>query len=245
MAQNKSLTVVTIAISSVALVLSLFSTFSILKVAKSINDDTAFNTKVEAGILAYVDKEKAKQQGNAPAAPTEPVEVSIDDDAVKGDKDAPITIVEFSDFECPYCKRYVDGAYKEIVSKYIETGKVKYVFRDFPLSFHQNAMPAAIASECIREEGGDTAYWKMHDKMFEKNTTLTSDNLKSWAKEIGYDITKCLDEKKYTDEVNADMKAGQSYGVKGTPAFFINGKLLSGAQPFTAFETAIEAELAK
>jgi len=169
----------------------------------------------------------------------------MDDDAVRGDADAKITIVEFSDFECPYCGKYFRETYSQIKTKYIDTGKVKYVFRDFPLSFHQNAKPASMAAECVKAAGGDKAYWEYHDKLFANQTALSVENLKKFATELGYDIGECLDSQKYAGEVDKDFQDGQKYGVRGTPAFFINGTLLSGAQPFSAFEAAIEAELAK
>lgn len=183
--------------------------------------------------------------GNALPSTGGNVQVSIDDDATRGDEDAKVTIVEFSDYECPFCGRYFQQTYGQLKTDYIDTGKVRYVFRDFPLSFHQNAMPAALAAECIKEKGGDEAYWKMHDKMFENQESLGKDNLKAWAKEIGYDISSCMDSEKYKSEIQKDMRDGQEYGVQGTPAFFINGKLISGAQPYSVFKQAIDAELAK
>lgn len=172
------------------------------------------------------------------------VSVSVDDDPVKGDKNAKVTIVEFSDYQCPYCARFWSDTLPQIQKEYIDTGKVKLVFRDFPLeSIHPNALPAAIAAECVKEKGGDKAYYQYHDKLFANAQSLTDANLKSWAKALGYNIDSCLDSKKYQDEVRKDAKDGSSYGVQGTPAFFVNGKLLSGAQPFSAFKAAIDAEL--
>ncbi|MFH1682553.1 MAG: thioredoxin domain-containing protein [Candidatus Woesearchaeota archaeon] len=187
---------------------------------------------------------------NAPLPTTEttttetaPVQVSIDDDAVKGKADAPVTIVEFSDFECPFCGRYIEQTYPQIVKDYIDTGKVKYVFRDFPLGFHAEAKPAAMAAECAHEQG---KYWEYHDLLFANQDSLSADNYKQWAEDLGLDTTKfdaCVDSEKYSSEVDADLADGQSYGVSGTPAFFINGKLISGAQPYSVFKQAIEAEL--
>lgn len=234
-----------LALSVIALAISIYSGVKSVK-CSGCGDEDAFNTKVEASIEAYVKKQQdAAKAGQAPAAPTEPVDVSMDDDAVKGDASAPVTIVEFSDFQCPYCGRYATQTFPEINEKYIKTGKVKYVFRDFPLGFHQNARPASIAAECVKEMGGDNAYWEYHDTLFTNQGSLDSESLKKYASDLGYDIANCLDSEKYGDEVDADMKDGSSYGVRGTPAFFINGKLLSGAQPFSAFETAIEEALSE
>ncbi len=198
--------------------------------------------------------------GNAvknPSAPT--VEVSVDDDAVLGSQDAPVTIVEFSDYQCPFCRKFWTETYPQLKQEYVDTGKAKIIFRDFPLtSIHPSAQIASEAAECVRAQGGDAAYWRMHDKMFEeqnmmdsgsaagpvtKTITFTDTELKAWAQELGFNIASCLDSHQFASEVQEDMADGQSSGVRGTPAFFVNGKLLSGAQPFSAFKAAIDAEL--
>lgn len=166
-----------------------------------------------------------------------------DDDAVKGDEDAPVTIVEFSDYECPFCGRWFLQTYPQLKKEYIDTGKVKMVFRDFPLSFHKNAQMASEAAECVRDKGGDKAYWAFHDILFTKQAQLSEANVKTWAKEQGYDVTDCLAKGTFRKEVLADLADGQAAGVQGTPAFFINGKLISGAQPFAVFKQAIDAAL--
>jgi len=174
----------------------------------------------------------------------EAVSVNEGDDAVLGDKDAPVTIIEFSDYECPFCERHFQQTHPRIKANYIDTGKAKLVFRDFPLGFHQNALPAAIAAECVREKGGDEAYWKMHDLTYQNQQELSVVNLKKWAQSLGYDIGGCLDSKKYESEVQKDAVDGSNAGVSGTPAFFINKKLISGACPYDTFEQAINAEIA-
>lgn len=173
------------------------------------------------------------------------VEVSVDDDAVLGNKDAPVTIIDFSDYECPFCGRFYEQTLPQIKSDYIDKGKVKLVYRDFPLSFHQNAQKAAEAAECAGEEG-DEEYYKMHDKLFGQGVAGGVSTFKQYAKEIGIDTGKfnsCLDSGKMASEVQKDFNDGQSYGVQGTPAFFVNGKLISGAQPFANFQQVIESEL--
>ena len=240
--KSNKFTYVALSLSVIALVVSLYATVSSAK----FHAEEAFNEKVEISIEAFVKKQQeAAQAAQAPAQPTGPVDIDAGGNAVKGDTDAPVTIIEFSEYQCPFCKRYVDQTLTQIQEKYIDTGKVKYVFRDFPLSFHNNAKPAAIATECVREKGGDDAYWDYHDVLFENNTALDSDSLKKYASDMGYDIADCLDNEKYADEVDTDFKAGQAVGVQGTPAFFINGRFLSGAQPFSVFEKVIEEELAK
>ena len=189
-------------------------------------------------------------------------QVSADDDPVLGKKDAPVTIIEFSDYQCPFCRKFWTETFSNIKKDYIDTGKVKFVYRDFPLGFHPAAVLSAEAAECAREVGkGDTAYFKMHDKIFQEGNKLDGGDpitgpvkgtaqygaveLKKWAKDLGYDIGSCLDSGKYKSEVQKDQSDGAASGVQGTPAFFINGQLLSGAQPYSAFKQLIDAELAK
>ncbi|MFH1769778.1 MAG: DsbA family protein [Parcubacteria group bacterium] len=241
MIKNKQTISLAIALSLVALVLSVYASIGAYK----INNEETFNEKVEVSIDAYVAKKQAEVDQAQNPTPTEPVEVSMDDDAVKGDDDAPITMIEFSDFECPFCGRYFRDTLSQIQEKYIDTGKIKYVFRDYPLGFHQYALSAAIAAECVRAEGGDDAYYTYHDTLFANQTAIDSDSLKSYASDMGYDIADCLDSEEYADEVQNDFDAGYSYGVRGTPAFFINGRFISGAQPYASFESVIEEELAK
>lgn len=184
--------------------------------------------------------------GNVPPQlpPPSGAAATVDDDPVLGDKDAPVTIIEFSDYECPFCGRNFRETYPLLKKNYIDTGKVKLVYRDFPLNFHPMAVPAAVAANCVRENGGDSAYWKMHDRIFENQQSLSNENLKKWAKDLGHDIGNCLDSGKYKEEVQKDVADGSAAGVKGTPSFFINGRQLEGAQPYAVFQQAIEAELA-
>lgn len=183
--------------------------------------------------------------GNAPQQlpPPSGAAVTVDDDPVLGDKDAPVTIIEFSDYECPFCGRHFRETYPLIKKNYIDTGKVKLVYRDFPLNFHPMAVPAAVAANCVREKGSDSAYWKMHDRIFENQQSLSNENLKKWAQELGYDIASCFDSGKYKEEVQKDVADGSAAGVQGTPGFFINGQQISGAQPYSVFQQAIDAAL--
>ncbi|MBI2124937.1 thioredoxin domain-containing protein [Candidatus Woesearchaeota archaeon] len=173
-----------------------------------------------------------------------PVEVSVDDDPALGLEDAPVTMVEFSDFQCPFCKKANDEALKEVKDKYVEAGKLKIVYRDFPLEFHPEAEVAAIAAECADEQG---KFWEYHDLLFANQDSLSDANYKKWAVELGLDeeeFNECYKGLEYLNEVRADMADGQKYGVSGTPAFFINGRMISGAQPYAVFEQEIEAALA-
>lgn len=176
-----------------------------------------------------------------------------------GDKNAPVTIVDFSDYECPFCKRYVDQTFTEIKKEYIDTGKVKYVYRDLPLSFHDPmATTEAIAANCAKEQGGDTAYYKYHDEMFKRTTSngngLNKDKLYQIASDNGLNeanFKSCLDSEKYKDEVSKDLADATKYGASGTPTFFIgkstgneiDGMRLVGAQPFSVFKTMIDQQL--
>ncbi|HLC54044.1 MAG TPA: DsbA family protein [Candidatus Nanoarchaeia archaeon] len=187
----------------------------------------------------------------SPAAPNAPVKINADKIAnapVKGNASAPVTIVEFSDYQCPFCERAYQTL-KQIDTEYIKTGKVKLVYMDFPLSFHPNAEPAARAARCFEKVkgGSDAEFFKYHDKLFDNQASLSDENYKKWAAEMGANAAQfnlCFDNNEFADEVQADESYGASIGVSGTPAFFVNGKLLSGAQPYGAFKTAIDAELA-
>lgn len=173
------------------------------------------------------------------------VSASVDDDAVLGNANAPVTIIEFSDYQCPYCARFWAETLPQIKENYIDTGKVKLVYRDFPLtSIHPMAQPAAEAAECVRKAAGnDDAYFEYHDKLFENQASLSEANLKSWANQMGYNIGSCLDSGEFSDEVLADMADGSAAGVTGTPGFVINGIPVSGAQPYSVFEQIIEEAL--
>ncbi|MDO8642433.1 MAG: thioredoxin domain-containing protein [Candidatus Woesearchaeota archaeon] len=181
--------------------------------------------------------------------PSEPrvkdFKVLEDDDAVLGDKKAPVTIVEFSDFECPFCGRFHQQTFPQINENYIKTGKVKLILRDFPLGFHAEAQKAAEAAECAGEEG---KYYEMSDKLFNDGVQGGVASFKIFAADIGLNTAKfndCLDSGKMASEVKKDMADGAQYGVSGTPAFFINGQLISGAQPYSAFQQVIEQALNK
>ncbi len=187
---------------------------------------------------------KAPSNGGAKAPSNIDMDELADDDAFKGDENAPVTIVEWSDYECPFCGRFYSQTLSQIEEQYINTGKVKFVYRDFPLGFHQNAQKAAEAAECAGEQG---KYFEMHDALFESGVEGGVPAFKQYATTIGLDqgdFDSCLDSGKFANEVQADMKAGSAAGITGTPGFIINGQLVSGAQPFSVFQQIIESELA-
>lgn len=194
--------------------------------------------------------------------PAGPVKVSVDDDPVLGDKNAKVTLIEFSDYECPFCKRHFEQVYPSIKKDYIDTGKVKLVYRDYPLPFHDPmATFEAGAANCAREQGGDSVYFKFHDEIFTKTKSngngLTKDAVYQIASDLGLNqvnVKACADSEKYADEIKKDVTDGGSAGVSGTPAFFIgksnssgtiDGTILVGAQPYENFKALIDAELAK
>ena len=186
----------------------------------------------------------------------EPVRISIDNDPIIGNPDAPITIVEFSDFQCPFCARFHTQTLPLILEEYIEQGKVKLVFRDFPIqSIHPNALPAAVAAECANDQN---KFREMHDMLFEKQTDWnkleTVDALSmfsQYASGMQLDeelFDSCLTSGKHISEIKKDLDDGRDYGVSGTPGFFVgNDQIgfveLKGAQPFESFKKIIDAQL--
>jgi protein-disulfide isomerase len=173
--------------------------------------------------------------------------IKLDSAACKGPKDAKVTIVEYSDFQCPFCAKGYTTVEQQVLKEYGD--KVKFCFKDFPLAFHPWAEPAAIAAECVREQKAD-AYWKVYDGFFQNQKDINPTNVKDKAFEYaggGIDKAKfddCVDNKKTQAGVKADQAEGGSVGVTGTPSFVINGRLLVGAQPFEQFKAVIDDEAA-
>lgn len=180
----------------------------------------------------------------SPAAPTPTVEVEIGDAPTKGDDDAPVTLIEFSDFQCPFCGRFYSQTLDQIQEQYVDTGKVKFVYKHFPLdSIHPQATPAALAAECANEQG---KFWEYHDLIFDNQQALGDASYKQWAAQLSLDegqFNECYDSQKYLEDVQSDLQQGSSAGIRGTPGFLLNGQLISGAQPFSVFQQAIEAAL--
>jgi protein-disulfide isomerase len=160
----------------------------------------------------------------------------------RGPESAPVTIVEFSDFECPYCSRVIPTL-EQVVETYGD--RVRLVFRQFPLNnIHPNAQKAAEASLCANDQG---KFWEMHDLMFKEQRSLELEQLKEKAARLELDVeafNDCIDSSKYADAIMSDLEAGSQVGVSGTPALFINGRFLSGAQPFEQLAIVIDEELA-
>ena len=193
-------------------------------------------------VIADNDDNDAAAAAAAPTVDSDPVDVNIEGDSIiHGDPDtASVIMVEYSDFECPYCAR-ATPTIEGLVEKYGDD--LAIVYKDFPLSFHSNAESAAIAAECADEQGEFADY---HYLLFDASQGLGETAYLAYAEELGLDIdefTTCLDDPEILSEVNTDMSEGSSEGVRGTPAFFINGELISGAQPQSVFEAAIDAAL--
>lgn len=208
--------------------------------------DEQFFAKVEKGIDQYIQKQEEDAK-KAQEQETQRIEnYSIDDDPGIGDPNAPVTIIEFSDFQCPFCGRHFQEVYSQIKEKYIDTGKVRYVFRDLPLiQLHQNAMSASVAANCALQQGGEEAYFKFHDEFFLNQQSLGEQFYKDTAKKFNLnmdDFDACIVAND-TSEIENDMKDAQSYGMTGTPGFLINGWPIRGAYPFDAFQEIIEREL--
>jgi protein-disulfide isomerase len=189
----------------------------------------------------------------APAAPAiRNVVLSVDGAAFKGDKDAKLTLIEFSDYQCPFCAGHFRESLPQIERDYIKTGKLKYVVRDFPIaSIHKNAFKAAEAARCAGEHG---KYWEMHEQLFSNQNALDRNDLLVHAQTVGLELSafqQCLDSGKYQSKVRRDIADGSKAGVQGTPAFFLGLtqpgtqevkvlRKIEGAQPYNNFQEAIE-----
>jgi len=191
-------------------------------------------------------------QPTQPSAP-QIFKVSLDDDPVKGNPDAPVTVVEYSDFQCPFCSRFFTQTLPLLEENYIDTGKIKFVYKDLPLdSLHPNARDAHIAAECADEQG---KFWEYHDVLFEKQpqwSNLASSELQNTFTQFATEMElqaasfeACLNSPDIADEVNDDFLEAVSFGATGTPTFFIGNEKdgfikLVGAQPYAAFQGVID-----
>ena len=228
----------------------------ILRDLKSVKHDMSARNQQISSAIEEVKKLAASRPSARPTPPSaQNVKVSIDNDPIKGDTKAPVTIVEFSDFQCPFCKRFYDQVLPSLDKEYISTGKVRLVFRDYPLEFHKNALPAAIAANCAQEQG---KYWEVHNFLFEHPDKLDTTSMLSSAEELNLNrdkFEKCVNDNTKEAEINKDIQDGQLYGVRGTPSFFIGktddrkeemtGVYIRGAQPFQVFKAEIDKLLAQ
>ena len=170
------------------------------------------------------------------------VDVSTDDDPSIGPANAPITIIEFSDYQCPYCQVWYKQVYQQLLASYPD--KLRFVYRDLPLPMHPEAAPAAEAADCAGEQN---AYWKYHDALFNQQYGLSRAAYEHYAADLGLDtkaFAACLDSHRFQGEVQADASDAARVGISGTPSFVVNGRLLIGALPFSEFKKVIDEELA-
>jgi protein-disulfide isomerase len=160
-----------------------------------------------------------------------------------GSADAKVKIVEFSDYECPFCGRFHEDAFPQIKAKYIDTGLVSFEFKDFPLPSHSTARPAAEASYCAGELNGESTYWEMSSYLFENQDDLSKKSISTYAGDLGIDVAvfdTCTAERKYDDVITDNLEEGVRKGVTGTPSVFINDIKITGAQPFAVYEEVID-----
>lgn len=210
---------------------------------------------------AAIRKELAEiKQSLAPKAPPPPVTdvshaMNVADDPYKGSESAPLTLVEYTDYQCPFCARHAKVVLPEILKNYVDTGKVRYVLRDFPLPFHKQAGKASEAALCAGDQG---KYWQMHDELFRNQGALDADKLPGYAKAVGINVdtfNACLASGKYTGRVAKNAADGGKAGVRGTPSFVLGytqpggevkgEKMVRGAVPYAAFQSVIDELLAR
>lgn len=210
----------------------------------------------EVIIREAVQNSQAKQTTQEQFGPQIIRNISLDDDPMKGNPDAKITIVEFSDFQCPFCGRFYTQTLPLIEQNYISTGKINFVYRDFPIqSIHPNAVLAALTSECADDQG---KFWEMHDMIFENQkswqdlqTSQSASIFKEYAIKIALnadEFDSCMTSGKHLEEIQNDLNDGRAYDVTGTPGFFVgNEKIgftkIDGAQPFSSFQKVIDNKL--
>jgi protein-disulfide isomerase len=201
--------------------------------------DYLTETQRRAAFDSYLSRLRSREKVVVLLAPPR-ASVAIDETRVRGPVDAPITIVEFSDFECPYCGR-VEDTLRQLQFRY--ANQLRLAYRDFPMDFHPRAEPAAQASRCALAQG---KYWPYHDLLFANQQHLESSDLSKYAVQLEMDAKKfdgCIAQKTFRAEVQRDLDEGQKLGIAGTPAFYINGMVLSGAVPLEEFERLIDREL--
>lgn len=179
-------------------------------------------------------------------------DIPLDGEPVLGDENAPVTMVVYEDFQCPFCQQFEQNAMPQIVDNYVDSGQVKVVWKDLPLPQigHEWAEPAAAAMECVYREGGNEAFWNVKDKVFENQASITRSNveskIKDYASQEGVSssaVQSCIDNDNPMEEVDGDSQEAQQIGANGTPTIIINGEKIVGAQPYSNFEQVIENKL--
>ena len=202
---------------------------------------------VSEGSVAKVVNTNNNPVAAAPSAPAAQGRVNMQvaaSDHIRGSKDASVFIMEFSDYQCPYCGSF-HPTMQQVMSEY--DGQVAWVYKHFPLdSLHPQARPSAEAAECVAEQAGDEGFWQFTDAMFASQDSLNAALYETVAGEIGADLAQfkdCVSSRKYQDRVESDYQQGIAYGVDGTPANFVNGLPVKGALPFSTISQVIDSEL--
>ncbi len=211
----------------------------------TLNQQTDIHVSRDGTALILGDIQHISESISSKPKPTRSEITLSENELSLGSIDAPVTLVEWSDFQCPFCKRFYETTIKEIKTNYIDTGKVRYVYKHFPLSFHAAAEISAQAVECANEQG---VWYDYHAAIFENQEgDYGKEELISWSKGIVPDqnaFKVCLNSNKYSEKISDDMSYGQSLGVQGTPGSFVNGIKVEGAQPYNVVAALIESELA-
>jgi protein-disulfide isomerase len=202
--------------------------------------------------LAEIKRLLQSRPAAADALPKDPIVIASE--PFKGEGTAKVAVIEFSDYQCPFCSRYTKDVLPQIRTEYVDTGKIKYVFRDLPLSFHKQAFKAAEAAHCAGAQG---KFWEMHDALFQNQNALAPELLAGHAKTVGVDdaqFQQCLDSGQFAADINKDIADAGAAGITGTPTFLVgviqpgDGRVkvvrkLVGAKPYAEFKAAIDAAL--
>lgn len=190
-----------------------------------------------------------QEDKNNPEPTPELKEATADDDPFLGAENAKVVIIDFSDFQCPFCDKFQTNIFPDLKKDFLDTNKVKYVYRDFPLNIHPKAQNAAEVAQCA---GDQNKYWEMHELLFEKQaewgkSTDINETLIGYSAELGLNkatLSDCLNSGKYREEVEKDREDALASGARGTPTLFVNGKILRGVpQSYESFKALIENEL--
>ncbi|MEK9130616.1 MAG: thioredoxin domain-containing protein [Patescibacteria group bacterium] len=228
-------------VSGVALLSLITSGTLVSMVTRGGVDVAAASDNAQAVNVAVANTAKPTT-ATAPTAAKTAVPAVTSSDHIRGNKDAKVVLIEYADFQCPYCVRHHPNM-EQLMEEYGD--QIAWVYRHFPLSFHDDAQPAAVASECANEQG---KFWEFADAMFVDGADLGTDFYVSTATTLGLNVDSfksCLSSGKYDDLIDAQQAAGSAAGVSGTPATYVNGTLVSGAVPYATLKSMVDAALAK
>ncbi len=243
--KNKKTSEETITLTKTAMWQIVSGVFAVLFLASVLTGGFGTDLQLSGGTGAAPGTGEPSPGGDQPQPGEEPApgDLSVDMDNVRtlGDEDAPVTLVEYSDFTCPFCGQFYNEALQDIKEQYVEEGLVQFVYKDFPVVGGEEA---AEAGWCAEEQG---EFWDYHDYIFENQEQINSQNLRNWAGELGLDqaeFEECMDEGRYADRVQAEAEEGLANGIQGTPGFVINEEeTIAGAQPFQQFQQVIDSHL--